>query len=211
MHLSPLDADEIWVKAADKVKDKIISPTLYQALEAGVGIMIEDEDFILGFSNADLPLASHLKSSRYNTIIEQAIAEVCGKNLNLKIVEGTTPEEYYAYKEFYANAEKAKNLLTQQRERDRSIEREWEAVGEQISRGYAKIPNRNFPQARAMYLMEAYKMLNEACIRFNYTDESEEMHKRGLARVFEKIAHVMELPSTIIAFQFFRLKEDGKL
>ena len=56
-------AHQIWLTAAEKVKDRVIAPTLYRALELPVGIAVDENEFILGFANQDIPMAGHLRSA----------------------------------------------------------------------------------------------------------------------------------------------------
>ena len=69
-------AHQVWLQAAEKVKDQIVAPTLYRALELGVGITVDGDYFVLGFSSADMPMASHLRSSQNMATIEKCISEV---------------------------------------------------------------------------------------------------------------------------------------
>ena len=85
--------------AAEKVKDRVIAPTLYRALELPTGITVDGDEFILGFSNADLPMAGHLRSAQYKAIIDQCVSEVLKKKVRVRIIEGTTLEDYEHYKQ----------------------------------------------------------------------------------------------------------------
>ena len=84
-------------------------------------------------------------------------------------------------------------------------------MGEQITRGYAKVQQRQFAQVKGQFIMWAFGVINEAVIKFGYNDESEDVHKRALARIFEKFSTVIEVPSSMLAYEFLRLREDGKL
>ena len=60
-------------------------------------------------------------------------------------------------------------------------------------------------------MKQAFSIINDAVNSFGYSDESDEIQKRALARVFEKFATVVDIPSTMLAYEFFRLREEGKL
>jgi hypothetical protein len=110
--MQPKEVHQLWLQAAEKVKDRVINPTLYRALELGVGIMIDEDHFVLGFANADMPMASHLGSSQHVALIEQCISEAAGRKLRLRLIEGTTPADYDAFKSNLAAREATVSTLS---------------------------------------------------------------------------------------------------
>lgn len=209
--ITPAQAQQIWHQAAEKVKDRVIAPTLYRALELGVGLTIEGDFFVLGFSSENLPMSGHLRSSQHLTTIERCISEVAKQKLRLRVVEGTTIQDYENWKKIKQAADSVRGGISDRREKERQIEQKWDEVAEKITRGYAKLPLRQLAQTRGVFIREAFKFLNQAVNSMGYTHESEEIHKRALSRVFEKFANVVEVPSGMLAYEFFRLRDEGKL
>ena len=210
-NMHPVQAHQLWQQAAEKVKDKVIAPTLYRALELGVGITLDGDEFILGYSSADLPMSSHLRSSQYMALIEQCLSEVLKQKVRLKIIEGTSVQDYEKHLELLNMTYTTHATMSARREKERAVELAWEEVAEKITRGYAKLQMRQFAQSRAQFVKYAFGVINEAVNKFNYSDESDEIHKRALSRIFEKFATVIETPSTMLAYEFFKLREEGKL
>jgi len=204
-------AHQIWLRAAERVKDKVIAPTLYRALELGVGLALEGDHFVVGFASPDLPMAGHIRSSQNLPIIEQSLSEVIGRRVRLRIVEGTTLQAYEDWKKMQAAAEASRSVLIDRREMERQVEMAWEEVAEKISRGYARLHLRQLPQTKGNYIAHALEIINEAVNRYNYSEESDEITKRSLARVFERLATVVEVPSSLLAYEFFKLRKEGKL
>ena len=204
-------AHQIWLQAAEKVKDQIVAPTLYRALELGVGITVDGEYFVLGFSSADMPMASHLRSSQNMATIEKCISEVLKTKVRLRIIEGTTEQDYEHYKQQMAAREASAGTVSERREQERAVQVAWEEVGEKISRAYARLHLRQFPQSKVQIIKYGFEVINEAVKRFNYDENSDEIQKRSLARVFEKFATAVEIPSALLAYEFFKLREEGKL
>ncbi|MCL5103435.1 MAG: hypothetical protein M1133_04895 [Armatimonadetes bacterium] len=202
---------QMWLTAAEKVKDRVIAPTLYRAVELGVGLTIEDGFFVLGFSNADMPMAGHLRSSGHLAIVEQSISEVTKQKLRLRIVEGTSLKDYENFKKLQATRDASATTMSERRAAERAVELEWEQVAEAVTRGYAKLQGRQFAQSRGQFIRWCFGVINEAVNKFNYTEQSDEIHKRSLARVFEKLATCVEVPSAILAYEFLRLREEDKL
>ena len=205
------EAHQIWLRAAERVKDKVIAPTLYRALEVGVGLAMEGDYFVLGFLNADLPMAGHIRSSQNLPVVEQSLGEVIGKRVRLRIVEGTTPQAYEDWKRMQAAAEASRTVITDRREMERQVEEVWAEVAEKVTRGYARLHLRQLPQTKGLFIAQAFEVLNEAVNRMNYSEDSDELQKRALARVFEKLGIVVEVPSSMLAYEFFKLRKEGKL
>lgn len=204
-------AHQAWLQAAEKVKDRVIAPTLYRALELPTGIALDGDEFILGFSNADLPMAGHLRSAQHKAIIDQCVSDVVKKKVRVRIIEGTTVEDYANYKQRQQARDATQFTISAQRERERAIIQRWDDIAEQITRTYARLPMRQFAQQRAEFMWQAFEIIDKAIVEMGYTDESDEIQKRALARVFEKFATVVEIPSTMLAFEFFKLRKEGKL
>lgn len=209
--MTPRLAHQIWLEAAEKVKDRVIAPTLYRALEMPTGITVDGDEFILGFSNADLPMAGHLRSAQHRAIIDQCVSEVLKKKVRVHIIEGTTFADYERYKQQQKARETTQVHLNAQREAERKVMQAWEEVAEKITRSYAKLQLRQLAQQRAEFMWQAFRIINQAVEKLNYSDSSDEIQKRALARVFEKFATAVEIPSTMLAFEFFRLRNEGKL
>lgn len=204
-------AHQIWLVAAEKVKDRVIAPTLYRALELPTGIAVDGDEFILGFSNQDAPMAGHLRSAQHRAIIDQCVSEVLKKKVRVRIIEGTTTEDYERYKQLLLAKDATLVTISAQKEQERKIAAAWEEISERISRKYARLQLRQLAQSRAEFMWDAFRMLNEAVETMGYNDNSSELEKRALARVFEKFATTVEIPSTMLAFEFFRLRKEGKL
>jgi hypothetical protein len=204
-------ARQIWHQVEEKVKDRVINPTVYRALEAGVGVTLDGEQFILGFRNADMPLASHLRSSQTMSVIEKCVSEVLKKKVRVLIIDGITIEEYQTYLKQIELREQTATIMSSRRDEERQIQLAWEEIGEQITRAHARLSLRQLPQTKAIFMKHAFEIINEAVNRLGYTDDADELQKRSLARVFEKFATVSEIPSAMLAYEFFKLREEGKL
>lgn len=211
MEITPDQAQKIWYEASEKVKDKVIAPTLYTALEAAVGITLDGDFFVVGFSSADSPLAGHIRSAQHQGLVLQCLKEVLNKEVRLLTIDGTTYQDYENYKKRKAASDAVTFTISEKRARDRAAEKAWEEISEKITRGYARLQLRQLAQTRGRFIKDAFIFINKAIIKFGYSDESEDVQKRALARVFEKLATVVDVPSALLAYEFFKLKDEGKL
>jgi hypothetical protein len=211
MELTPAEAQKVWQMAAERVKDKVIAPSLYRAVEAAVGITLDGDLFVLGFSGADLALAGHIRSAQHHAIILQSLAEILKRPVRLLTLDGTTLEDYENYKKLRAAGDAVSVTMSERRRKEREIELAWEEVAEKITRGYAKLPLHGLAQSRGLYIRDCFKLIYAATKNLGYTDESNEINKRALSRVFDKLGNVVEAPSALLAYEFLKLRDEGKL
>lgn len=204
-------AHQVWLVAAEKVKDRVIAPTLYRALELPTGLAVDGDLFILGFTSTDIPMAGHLRSAQHRAIIDQCVSEVLKRKVRVLIIEGSTAADYEHYKQQLAARDNTQVTISAQKEQERRVVLAWEEISERISRSYAKFHLRQLAQQRADFMWEAFKMLNEALETLGYSENASDIEKRALARVFEKLSTAVEVPSAMLAFEFFRQRKDGKL
>ncbi len=203
-------ARKFWQQAAEIIKDKSISPTLFQAVEQGVGITMDDDNFVLGFAPENAPMAGHLRSSQHASVIEQTLTQLAGRPLKLKVVDGVTLEDYEEAKRLLEINEQRQEQFSEKRERARRIEQKYEGVAEQITRGFAKKDNRQFAQVRGNYIRDCFELLDKSLDDFNYGEESDDVEKRALSRVFERLATVTDAPASILAYEFFKMRDERK-
>lgn len=202
---------QMWLEAAELVKDRVVSPTVFKALEHGYGIALEGDEFIVGYDTKDLPLAANLRSAQNHAIIEQCLKQVLNKPVRFRLIEGTTVEDYQRYKKSIEVVEQQRMDAEQRRSQERVVEDAWDEISERIARTYAQTPLRTYSQQRALFMRQAFGLINEGVNKLKYTNNANELEKRCLARVFDKLAQVTEVPAAMLAYEFFRLREEGKL
>lgn len=202
---------QIWLEAAELVKDRVISPTVFKALERGVGIDIDGDVFVVGFETSDLPLAANLRSAQNLALIEQSLTQVLKKPTRFRLIEGTSPEDYQRYKKSIEVVEQQRMDQQERRRRDKIVEDAWDEISDKIARTYAQTPFRTFSQQRAVFMKQAFSLISEGIDKLNYSDDVTELEKRCLARVFDKLAQVTEVPAAMLAYELFRLREEGKM
>jgi hypothetical protein len=101
--------------------------------------------------------------------------------------------------------------MSEKRARQRQTELKWEELAEKITRGYARLPLHQLSQSRGQYIMDSFKVIHDWAESLGYADDSDEINKRSLSRIFEKLGNVTETPSAMLAYEFLRLRDEGKL
>jgi len=200
-----LDARTVWLEAVEKVKDRTIKPTLWRALEQASGVIIEGGQLVIGFSPADMPMASHLRSSDHKNTIESAICEVAGRPMTMRVIEGLTVGDWESTKLREASAQAVRESEAQRRMAEVAAGRTWDGVLEQVSRKYARTPLRQLPQMRARYLAQAVDLIVEAMNTLYPSDgRRDELAERAFARVVERVATLVETPAVEVAERILR-------
>jgi len=95
-----LDAQQIVSKAAEIMfaQTDRYTPVL-QAIQSAIGITVDGDLLVIGFEPKDNQLAGHLTASINRNLIAQAIQEAAGRQLNFRVIEGTTLDDWTRIKQ----------------------------------------------------------------------------------------------------------------
>lgn len=198
----------IWYRVVDEVKNRVIHPTLWKALEAGVAVTIDEGEFVVGFPMGTFHLASHLNSLDHKNVIEATIAKYTDERLSLRIIDGATIDDWQAVKVKEAHARSLREAAARKRSDEKGSVKVWETVLEQVGRRYATMQNRQFPQSRAEYIVEALGMISQAMDRFIPEGEQpDDLTQRSIARILEKVASLVEVPATLVGLELIRMRK----
>lgn len=186
----------VWDELLPDIRKGVTGVGVWSALNASRPVALEDGVLILGLPHESSDLAGHLRLPLTRKLIEDGIGEATGTKVTLRVIDGTTAEDWATEKR--RDAERRK-LEEQALERARAAVHAtsgWETVYEQLSRKFAETPNRSLPQNRARFFLSAVEIVANALLETPVTDE---MAERNFARCIERIAQYSEVPSTIVA------------
>lgn len=204
--MNQAEARQLWLEAIEKIKDRTMKPMLWRAIEAGVGIALDDEFFIVGFPPSEGPMGGYLTSADHKQIIEQVISDLVGKPTRIKVIEGTTMADLEAARERDRVAEITRKSIAERKHVERKAEREWETVAEQCSRKYANTPLRQLPQTRGQYMLEAVKIVSEAMDEIHPDGNIDDVGQRAMGRVIDKVATLADVPGASVALELIKYR-----
>jgi hypothetical protein len=190
------DLQAVWAELLPEIRKGVTGVGVWSALNASRPVVLEDGVLILGLPHESSDLAGHLRLPLTRKLIEEGIAEATGTKVTLRVIDGTTAEDWATEKR--RDAERRK-LEEQALERARAAVQAtsgWETIYEQLSRKFAETPNRSLPQNRARFFLSAVEIVANALLETPVTDE---LAERNFARCIERIAQYSEVPSTIVA------------
>src|SRR6266700_3935385 len=93
---SPAHVEQIWRATLEKVKVRLVLPSVWRAMEAGRPLVIEGEWFVLGFPPSQSHEGGLLRDSKTANVIERALEEEAGRPLRLRLIEGDTLDDWVA-------------------------------------------------------------------------------------------------------------------
>lgn len=202
-----IDIAKVWHEATERVKDRVIHPTLWRALELACPILVEDDQFVVGFGPGHMHLAGHLQSAEHRNAIEAAIAGACGKRLTLVVIDGTGQEEWKHYKARQRAASEARDRVRERIAKEARTIHTWDGILEQVGRAYANLNLRQLPQIRGQYIQSSLEVISGAMDELYDETNPDEPSQRALARVIDRVATLTEVPSAIIALELVRYRK----
>jgi len=193
------DAQQLWRAALEKVKVRLVQPSVWRAMEAGRPITVSGDWFVLGFPASQAHQGGLLNDSRTINIIERALEEDAGRPLQLRIIEGDTMDDWVAYQQRDQEAAALQKAAQERRRREASADQGWDSIMERLTRRYAEMPLRQLPQMQALYLEESVGVLAEAARRL-LGDNPSEVDHRSFARVIDRVADRAQVPAPVVAW-----------
>lgn len=194
-----------WVNCVERLKDRINQRSFWEALEATQAIAVESNILIIGLEPENFNRASHLQQVSNAHTINEVVTEVFGQPLQVRVIEGTTLQDWEA-----AKAKDAYLAAMKSASANRAVDEDrqltgWEGLYEQIARMYMTTPQRSLPQGKARYANEALYVVAEALDTL-YGDQPDETAERNLARTLERIGNNSDIPPAVLAFELERLR-----
>ncbi len=200
------DLVEVWKSSLPAVLNNVTGRGVWAALNAAVPIAIDEGVLILGIPQNDTELAGHLRLPNTSRNIEVAFSKQYGTPTKVRVIGGTTAEDYEIVKRRDAERRRMQEAEMVKLRKELSAKSTWEGVYEQLSRRFSAMTNRSLPQNKARFYVEALELVAEARKEQQDNDESSE---RNFARCLERISQYSDVPSTLVAEEV--LKRAGEL
>lgn len=200
------DLVQVWSEVLPDIRKGVTGVGVWTALNACVPLAIEEGVLIMGLPPSGNDLSGHLRLAQTRKLIETEVGRHFGQPLTLRVIEGTTQEDWATEK--IRDAEK-RRLNEQAMARARAATQagtSWESVYDVLSRKFAETPNRSLPQNRAKFFMEAINIVVDAVRETPITDD---LAERNYARCIERVSQYAEVPSTLVAVKVLEKMFEG--
>ncbi len=204
---------ELWNRVVERVKQSLIVPNVWRALERTVPVVWEGDTFVVGFLSGE-SVSGQLGAFETRLAIEKALREVSGtQSVSYRLIEGETIAdwEYVKLRDAAVIAGQQQAVVRSQKET--AAAGTWDEVYERIARLWTGAEHRGQAGGRARFLHSSMTVLEEATRRI-YPDAAtkpDEAQERGLSRVLERIASYTNSDAAMVgALLFGRLDKHGE-
>lgn len=197
---------EVWAEVLPDIRKGVTGVGVWAALNAAKPIALEEGVLVLGLPHAEAELAGHLRLAQTRRLIETEIGKAFEQSLNLRVIEGTTTDDWATEKIRDAEKRRLQEQALARAKAQVQAGSSWESVYEKLSRKFAETPNRSLPQNRAKFFLEAVDIIVEALMSTPITDD---LAERNYARCIERVSQYSEIPSALVAVKVLEKSFEG--
>ena len=201
-----VDVRALWTFVTAQVKQEIVMPALWRALEAAHPIAIENGELVVGFSGEGAQHVGQLLSNQNRIKIEQVLIKATRLQLRIRVIDGTSLADWEAAKQtdlegvrMHAEAIRAHQVAV-------AAGQTWEVVGEQIVRKFGNTSNRVLAGVQGRFLAETVEIIAEAYGRI-MPEAPAEPDERAYGRTLERVAERTGVPASLIALLVIQRRE----
>jgi len=228
----PQQLQQLWQIATEKVKKRVSSIALWQAMEAGVALDYEEGDpkaLVIGLGGENYSRSGHLLVPEHHNLIDQILSETAQQAVTFRVVECGSLEEWKTYR-IHEEKKRAAQMALATGQRPQAEPRpgvapaspapvapapvlsaeDVHSIDQILDRTYrifTSLPHRTLSQSRARFVRDAAQMLAGAEGQLAATGMSSETLARAIDRAIDKIAVWGECNSTTVALEYLRCKE----
>lgn len=202
-----MDLGELWQQVQEELHKGDINRSLWDAAAVATPLVLEEDVLVLGLAPVDMRHASYLTSTANRPQVQQAVATVLGRRVDIRTVEGTTVESWEHEKEREAYRAQTAEARLRSRMAAAGIEQIWADMHEGIGQAFGGARERRFALSRARMVASALRVVREAEGRVREADpEAGDVHEKEINRAIDRIAVLAEIPATIVAIEHLRMK-----
>lgn len=198
-----MSAPQIWERAVSMVKDRIVHMSLWQTLENSVGLILEDDTFVVGLPSRIINQASLLATSEHRNAIEKALASVIGHGVRLRVIEGDCLADWENLKQREARVQAMRDAAYARNQQRIATSQSWDEILEGAARAWSACDMRALPQTKARYVRAMVGIIQEA-INSLCPNGVDEVSERLIAKVIDRVATNAEVPATVVALELER-------
>ena len=200
------ELSEVWSEVLPDLRKAVTGVGVWAALNAARPIVVEDGLLVIGLPHSENELAGHLRMAQTRRLIETEVGRQFDASLTLRVIEGTSEEDWTTEKIRDAEKRKLNEQALARAKAELKAGVSWDGVYDRLSRRYAETANRSLPQNRAKFFLEAVDVIVEALQTTPITDD---LAERSYARCIERVAQYSEIPSTLVAVKILERSFSG--
>jgi hypothetical protein len=205
--LTRLDIEKLWKEVNRVLRAGPVMRSLWDAALKAVPLVLDGDTLILGMLAPDMRYASYIETAVNRAKLIEIIESRIGHRLNLRVIEGTTPESWERAQRLDRLA--AERASGQQAVKDarKGSSGSWEYLAREIVRIFSGTTLRRFPTTIAQMLADTLALVYETEQAARAADpEGAAHHDRELNRAFDRLAVYCDMPATVIALEYLHYK-----
>jgi len=200
--------EPLWNYVTEQTKSKISMPALWRAMEAATPVALVRDELILGYEPGELHQSGLVLDHRHKNVIEQTIEAASRRRLKLRAIAGKTMQDLQMELQTELEGARLQQQTREQFLKTAEAGQTWEAVGEQLIRRFAAIPNRGLTSVQGRFLSEAVPAIAEAYARLMPAQPTEH-DERSYTRVLERLAERTNVTAPILGFLVEERRKKG--
>jgi len=208
-----LDPQKVWEYTKKKLLDRMpFNLAVMDALNAAVPITVEEKLLVLGLPKDQTHNRGHLETPEQRNMIEQILREALGEGFSFTVIDGTTQEEWEFIRDRRDAAKRAVQEEFAEKRRTSAITRSFTDLSRELAHRQAQMSGHKFPHMKAAFLLDAMPLIRnvENNMKADPNLNDAEFH-RQFARVFDKLAVMLDMPASVIAVEYLRYcREQGE-
>lgn len=194
------DLDLIWNQVTETMKQKVVMPALWRAMEGGCPIALVADTFVIGYDVAKAYDSHLLMDSRFKNIIEQSLTSSVGTPTVVRVIQGTTVEEWRQIQEEDREKERLLAIREKKEVAAAGPETGWEALSERLIRRLMTLSLRQLPSVQAEFLAEAVQEIAAAYPNLMSGNRPDDAQQRTYSRVLDRISDRIGVPATTLGY-----------
>jgi hypothetical protein len=186
-----------------------VNRPLWKAAVTAVPLALEEDTnaLVLGMPSTQMELSGHLETRINKARVQEVIQAKLGRRLDLRVIEGDTPDAYERHVERERLRAQAAEQAHARALGVATAAASWDTLNEQILLTHGQTEGRRFVTNRAKFLIRCVRMLVEAEERIRAREPGkDDFHERQLARTVEKIASLSDAPPMVISLEYLRYR-----
>lgn len=204
------EVSQLWEDIKARIKAQGFNLPLFRALDAAVPIALDGNQLAIGYEAEAYSQSTLLEVPQHKNLIQRVLQSL-PQPVELFIVEGTTLQDYLNAKERQIAASAAMREVLQARVERQSTEQILQEAAHRFHQRYQVLIGRGLPQIRARFLLECLGELVEVEERIMKVEhEEDQVKQKQFARVLDRLAGMVEMPSTLVALEYLRYKEQHR-
>ncbi len=202
------DVQERWKQLEELVKNELNHPRLWQVLEEGTPLCIDDDSLVVGFEPQHVEAKAYASSQQASFELGPFMERVFGERLKLAVFDGTDFEKYLEFAKRRQDSLEDFQYLQQKKELSRQSTQTWEELWLALRKRYLALPDHTNETASRFLLEVIVPELDKMVRAQQAAGLNPETLSRNLNRITERLGNMIGTTGFLVALEYVRYKRE---